>query len=1683
MNPTLRSTALNTVVVIPLLSNDESYSKKSVQTLFNSLADINLERHTISPKATKSNAKEVTLVIPNANLTPPGEWRYDDTPLKSHDWSLGCQCLFFVDGKRSIHALDRLKAFSSKDQTRSSQYGEFVDLYPSRGIASIIGVLNAKDCKSMEDLHRAEEELESWMHKFTPILYAQKYWEEAFDSPMAPKHYVDKRLFVFDSFDEGNQIDLTKSNLKPGELVAFPPTENMDLHLNVVVNDLAVSMFMNLERRIRILDDLGIQAKESGKAKMEKQPSTSKIGDIADIVGPDSNLNDLSLDEDDMELVVGTGPGAGAGESTSESASKSDKGGGNMGLPGLGRLAANAVKALQKGNILIDDACANLPPIEHELQTPIDFNFDETKLTKRDIEALFKRNAARREKHAADFALQAGSAMDAYARYTKAAEASKAAHDPLWYAAALEGIATTFVAMSDTGGHGADMYLENNFQYPDKVMMAALTILGSADEGKDSTKVDKSKTTMPRAVYALLEETEGIYSRNIKLASIHSELVLKTAWYTSELEGLHVRCRWGEGFTGISSEEETEDHAMIASISGTQKRWELTSVFKIDLSLLQKRGKLDAPISQYTASQCQRFTELLHRAAANGGLDAYTRASVAARCAKLCLKGIRPPDWGEFQGRNKSYRQTFPRKAGFFTAIAAESISQCKSSDAQICAKGFWAAASHLYSKDGNTFEGNNMYAWAALRSTILHAMSIYGGMASSEKALEKLLLLLGECTPKSQHYTRSSHEVIAGAESTEKAKTESNTHLGALNSPTSTFVTPTKPTGHTRRKSASSGIRSSFFPQTTSQAMAGQSKWVDEDPVSMILLPLTAPSSKVAVLRADSGEIQFLKKFVKPYNLLSSLISLHCVITQMNFEACIAAQKRCITSLTDLRRRLPTVSPDNNVESGIITMDKSLLEHLHRSTVSPLEIVSARIRKSESHLLLDKLKAAGFQGKVKGSLSTFFNPYANKKKDSTGKNILTLVAQGEERTIEIEFSNCLAVPLEVPNCQLVFDRSSTVDVEAPPLSFSLPPRTEKYAVHFPFIVGTLNKESIVKEASSNNKEEIKDDAPSLFTFEAIGVRVSTFNRSFFIPFNPDVILDSESSKSKHTMQIPNPISSFVSHKKKSKTGVEKYGCVNLEAVPAQPNLLVSFATSPTPLEDAVAVPVHLSDGEIFTIPPFRLENDFGSSGLGSLDRLQIVGVGMPGLPEEILFDTDEVAKALEEEEDRFSDEESDNDDFDEMMENDGLPPLKMKCLAEGLSLSSINDKSKSLGEGSILSFQIAATHDMGNKIRNGGNVRIRFRYRGPSPITGIEIWRKREIALKIVKMKGPRISSLAFRSDLSWGSPYSDLCHALANQVTNSSPTIDVSDGDTFMEGTVSEIVIPSGKVSNVLEKERNVLEKETLLDNIGKSKGVYITTNDIVILMAVANETGSTIILSNRSGIVGGFEEEPMPTVKVSSGVSVKIPVVIPRIDCLDENGDIVDIANELISHTALKWESEAVDDDKNDSIHKGKRQGRVRIPSRCLKEMIQEHPSFATRICKPPINIRFLVGKDKKEEMLATPGIPLELSISTTAQDWLPTKTIQKFTATLEFCCARKNSGVNSQSFLEHNQGAYIWCGQVRKSFRFDKSDLHHNARLCFTSTGDFVVSACVKIKRGNNEEVWWAPSFQSIKVTKP
>ena len=79
-----------------------------------------------------------------------------------------------------------------------------------------------------------------------------------------------------------------------------------------------------------------------------------------------------------------------------------------------------------------------------------------------------------------------------------------------------------------------------------------------------------------------------------------------------------------------------------------------------------------------------------------------------------------------------------------------------------------------------------------------------------------------------------------------------------------------------------------------------------------------------------------------------------------------------------------------------------------------------------------------------------------------------------------------------------------------------------------------------------------------------------------------------------------------------------------------------------------------------------------------------------------------------------------------------------MKALTDVLSLNSINNNTKSLtSSGSIVSFQVAASNDMGNQLANGGNVRIWFQYCGP----------------------------LLNDKSLSWGSTISKLIHALAKQ------------------------------------------------------------------------------------------------------------------------------------------------------------------------------------------------------------------------------------------------------------------------------------------------------------------------------
>lgn len=832
---------------------------------------------------------------------------------------------------------------------------------------------------------------------------------------------------------------------------------------------------------------------------------------------------------------------------------------------------------------------------------------------------------------------------------------------------------------------------------------------------------------------------------------------------------------------------------------------------------------------------------------------------------------------------------------------------------------------------------------------------------------------------------------------------------------------------------------RGSFFNNSANQETllcVAQAKWAEDRPIPPTKLPLIEELSE--------------------HSLANSLVALRAVLPKIDVESCAIAQKRCIDQITDIRKETPTLS----------AMDEKVnpLASYYKGEMAPLQIESATVIRSESHLLLERTKAHGFSGKATGAMATFFNPFDNKKKQAEKKIAAILVAEGEEREVRIEFNNRLSVPLEIPSCQLIFDKNDSDRIKAPALSFTIPPKAKKFKAKFPFIV--------IKNDGQGEQGEGEDAATS-HLFEVTAIRVTCLSRSFLIPVNKEIPADEEEDR---LLPISASVYTRSQHNKPKKK--EEEVKPRFEAVPAQPNLHVSFSTSQTAIEDGTTVPVHLSDGEIFTIPSFRLQNDFGASGLGLMERLQIIGVGMPGIPDEVLFDTDAAAFAREEEEDDDSEEEEDA--FEQLMEEDGLPPLKMKVQSESLSIKSINDKS--IGEGSRVTFQVAATHDMGNQLANGGNVRIRFRYRGISNNPTTEIWRKREVALRIIRVKGPRISSLTFRSDLSWGSSYSELCLSLAQQKAQSEMIARKwgSARDRFLDAE------PPTKTQLLDEESSAGNSLSFLLNRVGMDPGAHVASDEIVVLMAVANETNSTILLSNRKGRVGGFSGSPMPTVRVTSGVSVKIPVVIPRIARINmEDPDkAVDIAAELVANTALQWTSVSEDNSSDDEARAKVRQGRVRIPSKCLREIISEHLSFSSRICVPPVTVQVSIGRLDGDAVLCVKrGAPVTATVTVHVKEWVPPELMDRLRITMEFVCARKNASGSSSHTVKQE---FVWCGLLRRTVSAASHDeMKHVARVMFLTEGAFVVSACAKVSacqaEGGAEETWWAQFAENVVVS--
>jgi hypothetical protein len=700
-----------------------------------------------------------------------------------------------------------------------------------------------------------------------------------------------------------------------------------------------------------------------------------------------------------------------------------------------------------------------------------------------------------------------------------------------------------------------------------------------------------------------------------------------------------------------------------------------------------------------------------------------------------------------------------------------------------------------------------------------------------------------------------------------------------------------------------------------------------------------------------------------------------------------------------------------------------------------PLFVSSAAAIQSGSKLELEcvvKNRAATDESK-QGAMATFFNPYENKRSDNN-KIGPTRVAEEEEHAMLIRFGNRLSLPLEVQQSQLVFEDNGKV--KAASLSFVIPAKAKSYSVNFPFTV-------LSKDTQSSRDE----------TVAVKGLELTCFGRSFFLPIKELRVSRARANATPYNFPTPAFFYPLRLDKPKDSTSSETVNVAipRIQAFPCQPRLQMFFADTGAPAE---MLTVSLSDGEIFTVPTLKLRNYMGPSSKGKIECLEIIAVGLPGAPSKKIYES-KIGPTMDDPEANF---------VHDLIFEASPPVLKIRTLKCSLHLDSVNASSISSDDDRAnVTLQIAAAHNMCEKLIEGTTVVIQVRYRGLCS-EHTEVWRKLEFSLRIVPSKGPRISSIAFRPDLSNDSALAELTS-----------------------------LFDSNKKSRGEKKTPSKTESisSLILQRTGLDTEMSVCDDNTYFVLTVANETRSVITLKKEDGAVGGFLEFPLAEISCRPGVSAKIPIVMPRVERVDENGNVKDVLSELITRTRLIWES-----------HKGgetgpvRGRGHIRIPPACLIDIVNRQPSFIAHIATPPCAMHlFLTVKQTalpaSADVIITSAVgkPIEVALQLDIASWVPEHVRSITNVSLEFCCARKcvNAEDDDNRLAVHRD--FIWAGLLRQRLplRDRNAEFAHRAKLVFCRSGTYVVSACAKFSRVLQskdedvpEEVWWAPTAQTIYV---
>lgn len=763
----------------------------------------------------------------------------------------------------------------------------------------------------------------------------------------------------------------------------------------------------------------------------------------------------------------------------------------------------------------------------------------------------------------------------------------------------------------------------------------------------------------------------------------------------------------------------------------------------------------------------------------------------------------------------------------------------------------------------------------------------------------------------------------------------------------------------------------------------------------------MTAASSLLAVEAKWADEDVVVPVFLPMSNSSSQMLSLGCVWQKIDFRVCAIAQRECIERIMALRKTTSTTSSALHTTTDIYGTDFNTL---------PLYVSSAMTVEEDKALELTCFKKKVKPKAESGAMSTFFNPFA-KKKDS--KVSVTRVAGEEERVMVYHFGNSLAVPVRVSQCRLEFQNDVGDRVKSPTLAFDIPAKASSFTVRFPFTV----------VPPSETESEIDADI-----FEVKGISLSCMNRSFSLPVAPDPKTRNTVSK-----ELPAPASNDpYRNRKKLENATDETSTLKLEVYPCQPNPKITFAESDASVD--TALDMGLTDGQVVATPLFRLSNYSGPSGGGHVERLQISVLGIPGSQECVIYDS-------ETPEETESVDDTGDDFLRELFEQENPPTLKFRLVSvKSLTLSAINVSDES--SPCQLAFQLAASHNLGHKIPSEAAVSIRIKFSG-RPTASSEVWRIREIPIKIAYIKGPRIASLSLRPDLIQESSYTEVCKILASR---------------------------SGGTS-VQEEKPEGIEGARMNTRVGLDSGVHVCSGTILAILVVVNETREDIVLSRKAMSLGGFEGHPLDTLLLRSNVTSKVPILVPRLPRCEKVSDLVDA---LLDKTTLVWETaKAI----KSTGHFAR--GRITIPQDILYETVVSTPSLGPSLCETPCQVVFRVnGKESsKETVTVGPGQPVDLSMSVVIAPWVPREIIERCTFTFEFFCFFKDHKKLNIAARDH-----LWCGKVQHSFSGKSSAMEwtHTSKILLIQTGRYYLSGCIRISQGRTEETWLAPVTSEMMV---